>query len=507
MTKRAADEGSGADRPDDRWATLRERLVARYPLLVVVYDDGHECNARVEALGRAAGLAVLRPPLTAEPPDGAARAAVEALSDSSPPTLLVLDAGHDLLASPPFVRVLREHLTTIERCGHVVALLAPVEPHCPELDHDRVTVRVPLPDGETLRPLLAAAFANPAGQAPTAPTLEAAIRAAQGLTTAQVRRSLRRVRSLAATDPKRALDVLRREKQALIAATGVLEVVDDVPALDEVGGLDELKAWLLRRRRTFSPAARAFGLPPPRGLLIVGVQGCGKSLVAKSAAAVFGLPLVRLDVGRLYGQARAPDENLRRALSVAEASAPVVLWLDEVDKAFAGAMHSDAGARIFGSFITWLAEHPPGVFVAATANRVEHLPAEMLRKGRFDETFFVDLPDARVRAEILAIHLRRSGRDPAGFDIEALARASERLTGAELEQALIEALAMAWDAERKLSEDDIERALCDTVPFVETYEEQVRQLREWAHRRARPAARDRSLRELFDEAHTEAGER
>jgi SpoVK/Ycf46/Vps4 family AAA+-type ATPase len=210
---------------------------------------------------------------------------------------------------------------------------------------------------------------------------------------------------------------------------------------------------------------------------------------------------LRLDLSLLHTAHHSPDENLRQALAVAEAMAPVVLWIDEMDKAFGTAGTaggaSEAGARVFGSLLTWLGEQRRGVFVAATANRLTHLPAELLRKGRFDETFFVDVPDQQARAEILAAALVRSGRGAESFELERLALASDRLTGAEIDQAVSEALQVAFCAHRELRSADIETVLSKIVPFVETYDSQVRELRQWARRHCRPASRDRSLHELF----------
>jgi AAA+ superfamily predicted ATPase len=413
------------------------------------------------------------------------------------PTLLLIPDGHKLWTSSPFVRLLAEKLEDIERGNHVVGLLAPVDVPCPELARERVVLYLPLPGPEVLKSLCAAALrGTPMGNDPR--LVEAAAQALAGLGLGQARRALRRAR-LAAGDANATIALLQAEKRDLVAAEGVLEVIDGVPTLAEVGGLEALKAWLLRRKRALEPAAQAFGLPKPRGVLVIGVQGCGKSLVAKATASALGVPLARLDLGRLYASGGAPDEPLRRALQIAEAMSPAVLWLDEIDKAFATAATSpsEAGGRLLGTMLTWLGEQR-GVFVAATANRVDHLPAELLRKGRFDETFFVDTPDAQVRREILTICLARSGRRPLDFDLDKLALTADRLTGAEVEQGVVEALAQAWSDNRQVTNDDIASALSKTVPFVETYEPQVKALREWARKRCRPAGTDRSLRDLFD---------
>lgn len=485
----------------DRAAAIRERFAARYPLLYVVTSDEGDGLALLRTEARAAGLEWVEVRYERRPAGEAAADAIEALAGAARRTVLALTMGHALLDDAPFVQVLAEQLRPLERGGHTVVLLAAADRPCLTLDRERVVLYLPLPGPAELRPLVEAAFTPAGGKAADPRLVEAALRAARGMTTAQLRRALRRVRLSHPRSPTAAVAGIALEKRDLVAHSGVLEVIEQSAGLDEVGGLDNLKAWLNRRRQALSDKARAFGLPAPRGLLLIGVQGCGKSLFAKATATALGLPLLRFDLGRLFTRDSAPDENLRHALAITEAMAPTVLWVDELDKAFAGAMSgSDTTARIFGTFITWLAEHKSGVFVAATANRIDHLPAELMRKGRFDETFFVDLPDAAVRQEILAIHIAKSGRDPAGYGLEALARAADKLTGAEIEQTVIEALAMAFEEGRELQDSDIERAMAETVPFVETYELQVKELREWARRRARSAGRDRSLRELFLDA-------
>ncbi len=290
-----------------------------------------------------------------------------------------------------------------------------------------------------------------------------------------------------------ALEIVAAEKQQIIRKSGLLEFYASDEALSTVGGLDTLKEWLRKRVRAFGPEARAFGLPEPKGILLVGVQGCGKSLVAKSVANSWRLPLLRLDVGALFSSlVGSSEQNLRNAIKLAESIAPVVLWVDEIEKGFSGVGSSnvsDAGtaARVFGSFITWLQEKNAPVFVIATANDVRALPPELVRKGRFDEIFFVDLPSAVERQEIWRIHLLKRNRNPADFDLNQLAMASDRLSGAEIEQAVIAGLYDAFDAGRPLQMDDLLNVLQETVPLSTMMSEEIDALRAWAERRARPA--------------------
>jgi len=213
-----------------------------------------------------------------------------------------------------------------------------------------------------------------------------------------------------------------------------------------VGGLALLKEWLQKRSIAFSDEARAFGLPAPKGILLLGVQGCGKSLCAKAVSSLWQLPLLRFDMGRMFGSlVGSSEENVRRAIAIAESVAPAILWVDEIDKAFAGSQSSggtDGGtaARVFGTFLTWLSEKNAPVFVVATANEISQLPPELLRKGRFDEIFFVDLPSPAERSEVLRIHLARRGREAGAFDLSALVEASHDFSGAEIEEAVISAL-------------------------------------------------------------------
>jgi SpoVK/Ycf46/Vps4 family AAA+-type ATPase len=264
--------------------------------------------------------------------------------------------------------------------------------------------------------------------------------------------------------------------------------------MKEVGGLDELKKWLAKRGKAFTPEARAFGLPEPRGILLLGIPGCGKSLTAKAIASLWQLPLLKLDVGKVFSSyIGSSEENVRRAILTAESIAPTILWLDELEKGFSGAGSSgmtDGGttARVFGTFLTWLQEKSTPVFVVATSNNVKELPPELLRKGRFDEIFYVDLPAKEERAEIFRIHLEKRGKNLTAFDLTGAASRTQGFSGSEIEETIVSALYDAFDQESELCQKHIEESIASIIPLSRTMEDQIRGLREWAHLRARRAS-------------------
>jgi SpoVK/Ycf46/Vps4 family AAA+-type ATPase len=284
------------------------------------------------------------------------------------------------------------------------------------------------------------------------------------------------------------------EKQQIIRKSGLLEYCTTTETFSNIGGLAMLKDWLNKRVSAFTDEARAFGLPAPKGILMLGVQGCGKSLCAKAVSSQWQLPLLRFDMGRMFGSlVGSSEENVRRAIAVAESVAPTILWVDEIDKAFAGSQGSgsaDGGttARVFGTFLTWLSEKTAPVFVVATANDISQLPPELLRKGRLDEIFFVDLPSREERAQIFAIHLVKRGRDAAAFDTTACAEASPDFSGAEIEEAINNALYDAFYASQQLTTAHILHSVTQTVPLAKTMDEQINRLRSWAEGRARNAS-------------------
>lgn len=289
---------------------------------------------------------------------------------------------------------------------------------------------------------------------------------------------------------------LRKQKAERVSDRlgGALTFVNvDIP---DAGGLESLKGWLSARRKAFgSEKAKEFGLPEPKGTLLLGPPGTGKSLTAKVVAKEWGFPLLRLDAGKLFGSLVGQSESqTRMAIQAAEACAPCVVWIDEIEKGLAGAMgQGDSGTsqRVFGTLLTWLQEKTAPVFVVATANDVSALPPELLRKGRFDEIWFVDLPTPEERAEILNIHLKRRHRDPEGFDVTSLVKETEGFNGAELEQAIVDALFHAFDEDREMVTEDILSAVRATSPLSKTMSERLDALRHWAATRTRPAAKKR----------------
>ena len=284
------------------------------------------------------------------------------------------------------------------------------------------------------------------------------------------------------------------EKKQIIRKSGMLEYYEALEDISDIGGLEVLKAWLEKRRLAFSQKARDFGLPLPKGILLIGVPGTGKSLTAKAVGSLWQMPLLRLDVGKIFaGLVGSSEENIRTVIRTSEAIAPAILWIDEIEKGFSGTGSSgqtDGGttSRVFGSFITWLQEKKSPVFVIATANDVSQLPPELLRKGRFDEIFFCDLPSAAERKQIFDIHIRKKNRDPSGFALDKMVSATSEWSGAEIEQAVIAALYDAFDEGHDLDSNGLLKALSDIVPLSVTMRERIERMREWARTRARPAS-------------------
>ncbi len=323
------------------------------------------------------------------------------------------------------------------------------------------------------------------GQQITDATLDNLVRSCQGLSLERIRRVLARAIATHGAFVSNDLDLILEEKRQTIRQTQILDYYPATEQISDIGGLDNLKDWLLKRGTAFSEKARQYGLPHPRGLLLIGIQGTGKSLTAKAIAHHWHLPLLRLDVGRLFGGLVGESESrTRQMIQLAEALAPCVLWIDEIDKAFGGLDgRGDSGttSRVFGTFITWMAEKTSPVFVVATANNIQALPPEILRRGRFDEIFFVGLPDQQERQAIFGVHLSRLRPHALkGYDLQRLAYETPDFSGAEIEQAIIEAMYLGFSQGRDFTTDDILEAASQIVPLARTAKEQIDALQAWA---------------------------
>ncbi|MGB2925052.1 MAG: AAA family ATPase [Limnothrix sp.] len=355
-------------------------------------------------------------------------------------------------------------------------------------------IKFPLPNAHEIRDEIQQLLQS-IGQAPSELLMDELVRAAQGLSLERIRRVLTQILANQGTIEAEDVELILAEKRQSIQQTQILDFYPATEEISDIGGLDNLKEWLLRRGNAFGDKAREYGLPYPRGLLLVGIQGTGKSLTAKAIAHHWHLPLLRLDVGRLFaGLVGESESRTRQMIQLAEALSPCILWIDEIDKAFSGTdSKGDGGTtnRVFGTFISWLAEKKSPVFVVATANQVHTLPPEMLRKGRFDEIFFVGLPNQTEREAIFTVHVSRlRPHNLKNYDIKRLAYETPDFSGAEIEQTLVEAMHLGFSQDRDFTTDDILEAASQIIPLARTAKEQIEFLQNWvASGKARLASR------------------
>lgn len=434
-----------------------------------------------DGLGSATGRQL---PKATTPPEVLVKIQELATKEPARRDLYVLKDFHAFWERDPTVRRrLRNLAHKLVYTGSSLIVTTPVRSVPTELGDDAVVVEMPLPDADALRRELdqlidgtqgVRSTLTPAGRSRLA-------QAALGLTAAQARRAFAKaiVRDDVLDD--RDIDAVVAEKKAVIRENEALEFYSADESPDDLGGLDVLKEWLRLRERAFSDAAREFRLPAPKGMALIGIPGTGKSLTAKMIGGLWRLPLLRLDVGALFGSlVGESEERVRKALRLAETVSPCVLWIDEVEKALASGGH-DGGTsqRVFGTVLTWMQEKTAPVFVVATANDVGALPPETLRRGRFDEVFFLDLPTEEERREIITVHLRKRGRKPDQFDVRRLATECDGFVGAELEQVIVDAMYEAFAEERDITTDDIARAAARTVPLSRSQREVIEDLRAW----------------------------
>lgn len=383
-------------------------------------------------------------------------------------------------------------VATREISGCSVVLSQPIPLLPPELEKDVQVWEMPLPDIDDLRKIMQQAKQRYDLDDRDYQESSSLLEAALGLSTSEAQLAFSKTACEFKRLTESEIPFIVKEKEQVIRKNGHLEYFHPKATLDDIGGLGNLKSWLHRRRQAFTSDARAFGLETPRGVLLLGLPGTGKSLAAKAVANAWQLPLLRLDMGKIYGGIVGQSEaNMRSALQMAEALSPSILWVDEIEKGLSGMQSSgstDGGttARVLGSFLTWMQEKEKPVFVVATANHIAQLPPELLRKGRVDEIFFVDLPVQQDRKEILSIHLKRRDRldDFSVEELDELASASKGFTGAELEEAVKEAMFLAFDEGHQLNKDDILTAIRATTPLSQAMEEMISQTRQWAKGRA-----------------------
>lgn len=489
-------------------AELEVMIRARYPLISLISWEEQRVAEMLERLGKKQSKRVIFWTVTqglrenGKVIDAGARdpqAALEAAGKLDDAAIVVLQDFHPYMQDAGVIRRLRDLVGVLKSTYKTLIMLGPTLCVPIELEKDMSVIDYDLPTIEEIKTLfngIVAASQN--GQKFPVQLKEGEadklIQSVQGLTLAEAESTLARAIVQNGKLDITAIDVILKEIKQIVRKSRLIEYFESKEEFGQIGGMEHLKDWLSKRGKSFSEEARKYGLPQPKGLLLLGVQGCGKSLTCKAISGLWKLPLLRLDMGSIFGGiVGQSEENMRRAIKTAEAVAPCVLWLDEIEKGLSGTASSntsDAGttARVFSTFLTWLQEKTKPVFIAATANNISMLPPELLRKGRLDEIFFVDLPNLGERRHIFEIHFKKRKRDPAKFDCAELAKASAGYSGAEIEQIVVEALSEAFTQNREVAQPDVVKALQQLVPLSRTMSEEIARLRAWAATRARPAS-------------------
>lgn len=425
--------------------------------------------------GSTASLSPARDPLTClEQVDQA---------DGNQSALFVLKDFHDIWSNPQLKRKLRSVSQRLKFTKKSILITAINNQVPEELKDEAVLIDFPLPNAQDLDEVLNRLTQTPGVKVNlTRLGREKLVQAAVGLTSSQAQRVFAKSIVKDGTLDDRDIDLVTDEKKQIIRESEALEFFAFTETPDDVGGLGVLKSWLRMRERAFTQEARDYGLPAPKGIGLIGIPGTGKSLTAKMIGGLWRLPLLRLDIGSLFGSlVGESEERTRRALKLAETVAPCVVWIDEMEKGLAhGGLDSGTSTRVFGTILTWMQEKTAPCFVVATANDISSLPPELLRKGRFDEIFFLDLPTSEERREIFSVHLRKRKRLPEDYDLDRLAAASNGYVGAEIEQAIIDAMYIGFnDGQREFVTEDILAALKRQVPLSISQRETISGLRNW----------------------------
>ena len=401
--------------------------------------------------------------------------------NSSVSTILLLKDFHKFYDDPTISRTVKELSFLLKETTHNIIFSSHIYPTSEELDELLTIIELPLPDQQELKALIHNISVKTHSDLDENALHDLAM-ASSGLSELRVRQVAARALTQRGKISRSDLKDIIEEKKQVIARSEILEFFESNSSQNDIGGLTILKKWLKQRHQAFSSEAREYGLPLPKGVLLVGPQGTGKSLTAKAIAQSWSMPLLKLDVGRLFsGLVGSSEARTRETITRAEAMAPCILWIDEIDKGFGGDARSDGGTsqRVLASLLTWMAEKKSSVFVIATANAIDKLPPELLRKGRFDEIFFLDLPKSEERFSILDLHLKKR-RPNYDFQLSTIVDRTTGFSGAELEQAVIEAMHYSFSERREISERDLIKAVSELVPLSRTAKEQIDLLKEWS---------------------------
>lgn len=408
--------------------------------------------------------------------------ALDAVKSMEGNQIIVLKDFHEFWSDARIKRRLRNLAEELKFTRKSLIITTPLSELPRELHDDAVLIRLDGPTVEELDQILASLEETPGLRNDLTPDGRSRLlQAALGLSANEALRSFSKAIVGDGQLDDDDVDTVTAEKQDIIRGSGALEFYPAVTSPKDVGGLETLKEWIRVREKAFGDEARAYGLPAPKGIALIGIPGTGKSLTAKAIGGMWRLPLIRLDIGAVFGSlVGESEERIRQALRLTEQIAPCVLWIDELEKALAsGGGDGGTSQRVVGSILTWMQDKKAPVFVVATANDISQLPPELLRRGRFDEVFFLDLPTLSEREQILEVHLRKRERDPRKFDVPALAAECALYVGAEIEQALIDAMYIAFSEDREVTTADISRAISNLVPLARSQREQIAYLRTW----------------------------
>jgi hypothetical protein len=490
---------------------LRTRLLGGETLLFLQTHEEARWEKRLDELARELERPLVKWSSTADHADspGDPIAFLKSMEKYADGTIFLIKDPHPFYGSPAWIRRVRELAESMKHKHQAMLMLGPDGTVPFDLEKQAHAIRLPLPGLEELMQELNLVLQElRAQEIPLDPPPEEQERLAKtvlGLTADEARRAFRYSLLTQREINDGLYALLISEKRQMVQGSDLLEFYDLEDGKAAIGGLEALKEWIDQRADAFSTAAQEQGIPTPKGVFLLGVQGCGKSLTARVAATMLRFPLIRLDTAALLASGRgASEKNLREVLKLVETIAPAVLWIDEIEKGFGGfdTESDDATmSRIVGAFLTWMEEHKPPVFVVATANSIERLPPEMLRRGRFDELFFVDLPNFEERKSILRVHLGKRGWNPDKFDLDRLSDDCDTFSGAEIEQIVASALLEAYAKNRILTEEDIIAQRELTVPLSQTKEDEIFKLREWARVRCRPATPDSRVAQMLESEH------